>query len=104
MFLVILFAGAFLTSCTDYSKPWFKGMAVNLVCKLPYYDTHDCYTLKVSSNGNEIETIYFNNGGYKEIDHTECSKAAPIYNFKTICTLEDLDGIEWDILPLGSTF
>lgn len=86
----------------DYSKPWFEGGATQVVCSIPYSDSDKCYNLLVHSNGEEIEVINFPNGGYREIDYTECSKAASFYDFDKLCKVWDTKGDVWDILPYGS--
>ena len=88
----------------DYSKVWFQGRDKAIVCKKPYSNNNDCSNLVVYSNGKSIDTIYFPNGGLIEAVDSDCAEAASFYSFKTICSLQDKDGNEWDILPLGSNF
>jgi hypothetical protein len=81
-----------------YDKPWWSGTALQEVCTTG--DTQKCYTLQVSSDGENIGTVYFPNGGYLYGD-SECYQAAKdLYDFDRFCRFWDQEGRRWDINPL----
>lgn len=85
----------------DYSKPWWTGLQVQRICKIPYYDTTHCYTLSIDAQDKAILNIRFPNGGYRTIINTECSKAASGQGIDRICRVEDSQGDSWDVLKIG---
>ncbi|WP_216587765.1 hypothetical protein [Streptomyces brasiliscabiei] len=80
----------------DYSKPWWTGTKNLRVCDA---DGLKCYTLPVTSNGEEVTRVSFRNGGYITPVDASCAKAASDYDFDQFCIVVDGDGKEWDILP-----
>ncbi len=86
----------------DYSKPWFDGNEVNLVCKRPYNHNSDCSRLLTSSDGEVITGVQFSNGDYLDAYDSECYEAASDYNFDQVCQVWDKDGSSWDIMPAGA--
>lgn len=86
-----------------YSKPWFSGTQVQIVCKVPYYTNNDCYSLPVTVENGKVTTIGFPNGGYIT-GEGECTRAASGvgYNFSRFCSLNTSTLERWDIFPPGS--
>lgn len=83
----------------DFSKPWFEGMKLNLVCERPYSRNSDCSRLLTSSDGEVITEIQLSNGEYLDPYDSECYEAASDYNFDQVCQIWDQDGNSWDIIP-----
>lgn len=102
VFLGLLIGGIWWhNNRVDYSKPWFSGIETVNACKAPYNSVDECYKLNVSSDGETLNTLYFNNGGYFNLTNVECVKAAESYSFDRFCRFIDNDGSRWDILPIG---
>lgn len=49
----------------------------------------NCYDLDADVNGDEVERLYFQKGGWVDIDYSDCDGAD--------CYLEDENGTEWEI-------
>lgn len=80
-----------------YDKPWWSGVQDMKVCQA--FGNENCYTVPVSSNGEEIVSISFPNGGYLTAYDSECAKAASFYDFDRFCRMWDSENRKWDILP-----
>ena len=52
-------------------------------------DTGNCYDLDIDSDGENIERINFPNGGWRDVDYSDCDSG--------YCTVEDEDGTEWEL-------
>lgn len=82
-----------------YDKPWWSGTEYQKVCGTEEYEDK-CYTLAVYSDGESIDTIYFDNGGYLN-GESECFKAASgLYDFERFCRFYDQESRLWDVIPL----
>jgi hypothetical protein len=99
------FKGYGIITKKDYSKPWWTGTELVYACKTPYYNISSCYKLRVTSNGEEITRLDFNNGGYFIIDNSECVEAAKdLYNYDQFCSFFEEDGTRWDVLPSHANY
>jgi hypothetical protein len=49
----------------------------------------NCYDLDVDSDGENIERIYFPNGGWVDVDSSDCDDG--------YCYVEDENGTEWEL-------
>jgi len=52
-------------------------------------DTGNCYDLDIDSDGENIERINFPNGGWRDVDYSDCDGG--------YCYVEDEDGTEWEL-------
>ena len=52
-------------------------------------DTGNCYDLDIDSDGENIERINFPNGGWRDVDYSDCDDG--------YCYVEDEDGTEWEL-------
>ena len=52
-------------------------------------DTGNCYDLDINSDGENIERINFPNGGWRDVDYSDCDDG--------YCYVEDEDGTEWEL-------
>ena len=80
-----------------YDKPWWSGNETQQVCD---NTSENCYNLVVASNGEDIEAVYFPNGGYVTVYDWECNKAASMYAFDRFCTIWDSEQRTYDIIPI----
>jgi len=70
----------------DYEYPvGFSGEDTMYACNL---DSGNCYDLEVEGNGEELETIYFPNGGWVDVSYSDCEDG--------YCYAEDENGTEWE--------
>ena len=49
----------------------------------------NCYDLDVDSNGEEVERIYFPNGGWVDVDYSDCDSG--------YCYVTDENGTDWEL-------
>ena len=49
----------------------------------------NCYDLEIDSDGENVERINFPNGGWRDVDYSDCSNG--------YCVVEDEDGTEWEL-------
>lgn len=49
----------------------------------------NCYDLEIDSDGENIERINFPNGGWRDVDYSDCEDG--------YCYVEDEDGTEWEL-------
>ena len=98
--VVVLFVAWLRDEEVDYTKPWFTGDAAQRVCRMPYYDNYECYTLRVVSNGETLENIYFPKGGWISPSSVECVKAGEGLPITRFCRYSDSEGRDWEVLPL----
>lgn len=80
-----------------YDQPWWSGNEAQRVCTTTV--ERRCYSLVVASTGEEIETIYFPNGGYVDAYDWECMKAGSYYGFDRFCRVWDAEGQLYDVIP-----
>lgn len=52
-------------------------------------NTGSCYTLDVETDGENVTRVNFPNGGYRDVDYSDCSEG--------YCYITDEDGTEWEI-------
>lgn len=52
-------------------------------------NTGNCYDLEIDSDGENIERINFPNGGWRDVDYSDCDNG--------YCIVEDEDGTEWEL-------
>ena len=52
-------------------------------------ETGNCYDLEIDSDGENIERINFPNGGWRDVDYSDCDGG--------YCVVEDEDGTEWEL-------
>lgn len=71
----------------NYESPvGFEGTEEMEACN---GSTGNCYDLEIDSDGEEIERINFPNGGWRDVDYSDCENG--------YCTVEDEDGTEWEL-------
>ena len=107
--LLLILVGSFLSACTISNvnttdrtirnRPFFLGESEVLVCKRPYYENSSCFVGRAFSNGDEITTISFPNGGYVKAKDTECNVTA-IGNHP-VCLVWDQQDNTWDIFEIN---
>lgn len=77
-------------SYSGYDEPdypaGFSGTDTMEACN---NDTGSCYDLDIDSDGENIERINFPNGGWRDVDYSECEDG--------YCYVEDEDGTEWEL-------
>lgn len=81
-----------------YDKPWWTGTSYQRVCPA-FDDSEDCYTLPVTSDGDNVTQISFPNGGYVYATDSGCYQAASGYTFDRFCRFYDQENRLWDIDP-----
>jgi len=64
----------------------FSGTETTEACN---NDTGNCYDLDIDSDGENIERINFPNGGWRDVDYSDCDGG--------YCYVEDEDGTEWEL-------
>lgn len=64
----------------------FSGSADMEACN---NETGNCYDLEIDSDGENIERINFPNGGWRDVDYSDCDEGH--------CVVEDEDGTEWEL-------
>lgn len=72
----------------DYESPpaGFVGTDEMEACN---QSSGNCYDLEIDSNGENIERINFPNGGWRDVDSSDCDGG--------YCYVEDEDGTEWEL-------
>lgn len=82
------------------TDPFWEGTERIHVCKVPYYSSQECYTLKVTLIDKKTAQIYFPNSGYKITYRVTCYFST-IYKGPRIvfCRSWDNDGQQWDFEP-----
>lgn len=71
----------------DYSLPvGFEGTEEMEACN---QSSGDCYDLEIDSDGENIERINFPNGGWRDVEYSDCDDG--------YCYVEDEDGTEWEL-------
>lgn len=70
----------------SYYPAGFSGTETMEACNS---DTGNCYDLDIDSDGENIERINFPNGGWRDVDSSECDGG--------YCIVEDEDGTEWEL-------
>lgn len=85
----------------------YSGTEPMMVCKIPYFESSECYYLDVVSNGESFTKILFANGGYIYLNDIECSQLADWYkndgDNEFFCTGYGQDESEWDIFLPGTS-
>lgn len=81
---------------SDYDEPFygddeeypvgFSGTDYMEACN---GNTGNCYDLEIDSDGENVERINFPNGGWRDVDSSDCDNG--------YCTVEDEDGTEWEL-------
>lgn len=71
----------------DYSPPaGFEGTDEMEACN---QSSGNCYDLEIDSDGENIERINFPNGGWRDVEYSDCDDG--------YCYVEDEDGTEWEL-------
>ncbi len=77
-------------SYSDYEEEsypaGFSGTETMEACN---NDTGNCYDLDIDSDGENIERINFPNGGWRDVNYSDCDGG--------YCVVEDEDGTEWEL-------
>jgi len=90
-----IFAVYFLFFKVDFSKPWWDGNEYQKVCATT--GDENCYTLVVSSDGENVIGFGMPNGGYLVGSDSECVKASQLKESR-LCRMWDQSGDKWDIM------
>lgn len=70
----------------DVSEVGFSGTETMDACNV---NSGNCYSLDVESTGDEIEMLYFENGGSVDVYSSDCEDG--------YCYVEDENGVEWEL-------
>lgn len=72
---------------SDYSpSAGFEGTEEMEACN---QSSGNCYDLEIDSDGENIERINFPNGGWRDVEYSDCDDG--------YCYVEDEDGTEWEL-------
>ena len=74
---------------SDYEESYPAGFSGTETMEDCNSDTGNCYDLDIDSDGENIERINFPNGGWRDVDYSDCDGG--------YCYVEDEDGTEWEL-------
>lgn len=70
----------------EISPVGFEGTDYMEACN---NNSGNCYDLEIDSDGKNIERINFPNGGWRDVNYSDCDNG--------YCIVEDEDGTEWEL-------
>lgn len=73
----------------DYKESYPVGFSGTETMEACNSDTGNCYDLDIDSDGENIERINFPNGGWRDVNYSDCDDG--------YCYVEDEDGTEWEL-------
>ena len=73
----------------DYEESYLAGFSGTETMEACNSNTGNCYDLDIDSDGENIERINFPNGGWRDVDYSDCDGG--------YCYVEDEDGTEWEL-------
>lgn len=73
----------------DYEESYPAGFSGTETMEACNNNTDNCYDLDIDSDGENIERINFPNGGWRDVDYSDCDDG--------YCYVEDEDGTEWEL-------
>jgi hypothetical protein len=74
---------------SSYDESYSSGFSGTETMEACNSDTGNCYDLDIDSDGKNIERINFPNGGWRDVDYSDCDGG--------YCIVEDEDGTEWEL-------
>lgn len=72
-----------------YGESYPSGFSGTEAMEACNNSTGNCYDLDIDSDGENIERINFPNGGWRDVDYSDCEDG--------YCYVEDEDGTEWEL-------